>query len=119
MSTAHSNQDLKQQGFLASEISQSKNFGLDNYMSCDNSSFRKIYLFSRVTPPFYDFSFRRKFFPRRSRTAATIKGKAISASLITIVLSAFCFNFPQLIVSSIVEPERPPGSGLSVVIITA
>jgi hypothetical protein len=53
---------------------------------------------------------RLKLLPNRSMTEAAIIGKTIIASPITIVLSAFFFTLPQLIVSSNVEPDSPPVS---------
>ena len=58
---------------------------------------------------------RMKFSPSLSVTAATINGKVISMSPITMILRASFLSFPQLTVSSRVEPESPPVSGLSMV----
>lgn len=55
----------------------------------------------------------------RSSSAATIKGNTIKMSPTTITFCAVRFTLPQLIVSSSVEPESPPVSALSIVMITA
>lgn len=94
-------------------------------MRCDIGSFRTLsflqFSWASNLPPifFYGFPFLWKLGPRRSRTDAVINGKDISASPMTITLLAFCLTFPQLIVSSIVDPDSPPGSGRSVVKMTA
>jgi hypothetical protein len=55
----------------------------------------------------------------RSSSAATIKGKTIKTSPMTMTFCAPRFTLPQLIVSSNVDPESPPVSALSMVMITA
>jgi len=85
--------------------------GLNAFFHCDSSITLKSLSFRLGT--------RLKSLPSLSMTEATITGKTIIASPTTMTLSASPFSFPQLTVSSRVDPDSPPVSGRSRVITTA